>query len=74
MRGLTAFAALMSWAAVYGVLVHVTGHELVSAVVVLTLTFREELSIALRYRRVIVDAFGFKGSIDGARADPPEGS
>ena len=72
MRSLFAFGRLAFPAFAFGVLVKVGAEPVVSAFLVVVLAFGEEISAALRTRRVAVEGPGFKGSIDGPPAAGPE--
>lgn len=73
MKDLIQFAKLLQWPVVYVVLALALHDKWSSVAFTLALVFRNDLSLVLRRRRLIVRMPGFRGRLDGG-VDPPGGT
>ena len=72
MKGLTQFAKLLQWPAVYVMLALALNDKWCTIAFTLALAYRNDLSAMLRRRRLLVRGPGFWCRIDGG-TDSPEG-
>jgi hypothetical protein len=65
-----AFMRLLQWPAIFTVVALLTNDRLSSAIVVLALAFRADLSAVLRKRQLTIMWPGFQGRVGGNRIPP----
>jgi hypothetical protein len=64
------FAELVQWPAAFTAVVLLTNDKYCSAIVILALVFRHDLSAVIRHRRLSIKWPGFQGDISGKSVPP----